>query len=81
MVGEALSRLSPASYTIFLGHVIVIQMTWWGWQELVGFSRHDSAWWTFFGLAVFLSAATLASFWWIYDRLRAALRDRSHKPA
>lgn len=81
IIGNVLARLSPASYTIFLGHVIVLRIAWWGWQELVGFSRHDTAWWAFFGLAVFLSAATLASLWWVYDRLRAALRERSRQPA
>lgn len=81
VVGKSLARLSPASYTIFLGHVIVIQLVWWGWQELVGFSRYDAAWWAFFVLAVSLSAAVLASLWWVYDRFRAALRERSREPS
>lgn len=81
MVGQALARLSPASYTIFLGHVIVIQLVWWGWQELIGFSRHDAAWWAFFCLAVLLSTAVLGAAWWVYDRLRTGLQERSRRPA
>jgi len=79
-LGNLLSRLAPASFTIFLGHVIVILIVWKAWQDLVGFSRHDAAWWAFFGLAVFLSAATLGLLWWVYDTIRTRLRDRSRGP-
>lgn len=78
--GKLLSQLAPASFTIFLGHVIVIRLVWWGWQELVGFSRHDVAWWAFFGVSVFLSAAILGSLWWGYDRLRSRPSTRSRQP-
>ncbi len=78
-VGNLLARLAPASYTVFLGHVIVIRLVWWVWQELVGVSRHDAAWWTFFGLAVLLSAASLGLLWWGYNRLRKRLCERLRK--
>ena len=72
-IGDALARLAPASYTVFLGHIIVIQIVWWGWGELVGPLRFNEAWWGFFVVATAFSFATLASAWWAYDRTRVSL--------
>ncbi|MCA1778550.1 MAG: acyltransferase [Xanthomonadaceae bacterium] len=72
-VGRVLEVLSPVSFTVFLGHAIVIRVAWWAWRELFGASRFDVAWWCFFVLAVALSFAILGSLWWLYDRLRRRL--------
>lgn len=74
--GKVLACLSPASYTMFLGHLIVIELVRWGWREWIGMSRYDLAWWGFFCLALVTAVVTLSALWWLYARLRAGIQSR-----
>lgn len=79
-VGQFLARLAPASYTVFLGHLIVIELVRWGWRESIGMSRYDLAWWGFFCVALVTAVTSLSALWWLYARLRAGIYSRLDPP-
>jgi hypothetical protein len=73
LLGRALALLSPVSFTMFLSHVLVMNLMWDLWIYLfkdTPYNAYPAFWLTTMGAC--LVAAIVV--WWIYQRLSGSLR-------